>query len=82
LSQASNLFNRPEPKRLSGFKTGILMIDKIKPTIPIRAEVRLILSETKPIERAWVFFGLDLNGYEILIAQFVYKQDFGRKSGH
>jgi len=57
------------------------MIDKIKPTIAIGAEVRLIFSETESIECAWIFFG-DLNGYEILIAQPVDNQDFCRKSAH
>jgi hypothetical protein len=57
------------------------MIDKIKPTIAIGAEVRLIFSETESIECAWIFFG-DLNGYEILIAQPVDNQDFCGKSAH
>ena len=57
------------------------MIDKIKPTIAIGAEMRLIFSETESIECAWIFFG-DLNGYEILIAQPVDNQDFCGKSAH
>ena len=45
-----------------------MMIDKIKPTIAIRSEVRLSFSETEPTENASVFFG-DLNGYKILITE-------------
>ena len=45
------------------------MIDKIKPTVVIRAEARRIFSETKLIECAWAFFGPDMNGYEVLIAE-------------
>jgi hypothetical protein len=62
-------------------KSGILVINKVKPTIPIRAESRPIFSESKSIEGAWMFFG-DLNGYQILIAQFVDNQDFGGKLCH
>jgi len=63
-------------------KAGILMIDKIKPTIAIRSKMRLIFSETESIECAWVCFGTDLNDYEILIAQPVNNQDFCGKSFH
>jgi hypothetical protein len=59
-----------------------LMIDKIKPTIAIRSEMRLIFSETESIECACVCFGTDLNDYEILIAQSVNNQDFCGKSFH
>jgi hypothetical protein len=45
-------------------KSVILEINKVKPTIPIRAESRPILSESNSIEGAWMFFG-DLNGYRI-----------------
>ena len=44
------------------------MIGKIKPTIAIRAEVRLIFSEIEFIECTSMVFA-DLNGYEILIGQ-------------
>jgi hypothetical protein len=57
------------------------MINKVQPTVPIRAEARPIVSESKSIERRWIFFG-DLNGYEILIAQSVDNQDFGGKLCH
>ena len=46
-----------------------MKIDKIQPTVAIRAKVRLIFSESEFIECARVFFGPDLNSYEILIAQ-------------
>ena len=62
-------------------KSGILVINKVKPTVPIRAEARPIVSESKSIECRWMFFG-DLNGYEILIAQSVDNQDFGGKLCH
>jgi hypothetical protein len=62
-------------------KTGIVVINKVQPTVPIRAEARPIVSESKSIERRWMFFG-DLNGYEILIAQSVDNEDFGGKLCH
>ena len=62
------LLNRPQRERLPCLKVGILMIGKIKPTIAIRAEVRLIFSEIEFIECTSMVFA-DLNGYEILIGQ-------------
>ena len=62
-------------------KSGILVINKVKPTVPIRAEARPIVSESKSIECTWIFLG-DLNGYEILIAQSVDNQDFCGKLCH
>jgi hypothetical protein len=57
------------------------VINKVQPTVPIRAEARPFVSESKSVERRWIFFG-DLNGYEILIAQSVDNQDFGGKLCH
>ena len=62
-----NPLNRPQRERLPCFKVGILMVGKIKPTIAIGTEVRLIFSEIESIECAWIFFVPDLNGYEILV---------------
>jgi hypothetical protein len=45
------------------------MIDKVKPPVAIGSEVRLIFSEIESIKCAWAFLGLNLNGYEMLIAQ-------------
>jgi hypothetical protein len=78
----TRLLNRPERKRLSFSKAGILMIEKIKPTIAIRSEMRLIFTETESIECARVCFGTNLNDYEILIAQPVNNKDFCGKSCH
>ncbi len=55
------LVNRPQRERLPRFQVGVLIIGKIKPTIPIRAEVRLIFSEIEFIERTSMVF-TDLNG--------------------
>ena len=55
------LLNRPQRERLPCLKVGILMIGKIKPTIAIRAEVRLIFSEIEFIECTSMVF-TDLNG--------------------
>ena len=63
-----DLLNRPQRERLPCLKVGILMIGKIKPTIAIRAEVRLIFSEIEFIECTSTVFA-NLNGYEILIGQ-------------
>ena len=46
------------------------MIGKIKPTIAIRAEVRLFFPEIQLIEFASVVFA-NLHGYEILIGQSI-----------
>jgi hypothetical protein len=43
------------------------MIGKIKPTVAIRTELRLIFSESESIERAVIFSTPDLNGYEKMI---------------
>ena len=51
------------------------MIGKIKPTIAIGAEVRLIFSEIEFIECISAVFA-NLNGYEILIGQPIDKWDF------
>ena len=40
-----SLLNRPQRERLPCLKVGIFMIGKIKPTVAIRAEVRLFLPE-------------------------------------
>jgi hypothetical protein len=42
----------PEREWLSRFEAGILMIGKIKPTVAIRTELRLIFSESQSIECA------------------------------
>src|ERR1700737_4460422 len=47
------------------FKAGIFVIEKLKPTVVIPTEVRLIFSETESIECAFIFFAYDPNGYEI-----------------
>jgi hypothetical protein len=44
------------------------MIGEIKPTIAIRAEVRLFFPEIEFVEFTSVFFA-NLHGYEILIGQ-------------
>ena len=62
-------------------KSWILVINQVKPTVPIRAEARPIVSKSKSIECRWMFFG-NLNGYEILIAQSVDNQDFGGELCH
>jgi hypothetical protein len=62
------LLNRPQREQLPCFKVRILIVRKIKPTIAIGAEVRLIFSEIEFIECTSVIFA-DLNGYEILISQ-------------
>src|SRR3984893_5816742 len=62
------LLNRPQRERLPCLKVGILAIGKIKPTIAIRAEVRLIFSEIESIECTSMVCAA-LNGYEILIGQ-------------
>jgi len=46
---------RPQRERLPCFKLGILLIGKIKPTIAIRAEVRLIFSEIESTECSSIF---------------------------
>jgi hypothetical protein len=58
------------------FKAGILVINKVKPTIPIRTEVRLVFSEIESIKCASIFFDSDPNGYWILITEPVHIQDF------
>ena len=55
------LQNRPQRERLPCLKVGILLIGEIKPTIAIRAEVRLIFSEIQFIECTSMVF-TDLNG--------------------
>jgi hypothetical protein len=62
------LLNRPQREQLPCFKVGILIVRKIKPTIAIGAEVRLIFSEIEFIECTSVVFA-DLDAYEILIGQ-------------
>ena len=57
------------------------MIGKIKPTITIGAEVRLIFSEIEFIECTSLILA-NLNGYEILIGQPIDDQDFRGKSCH
>ena len=49
--------------------------------MPIRAETRRIVSESKSIKCTWIFFE-DLNGYEILIVELVDYQDFCGKLCH
>ena len=44
------------------------MIGKIKPTVAIRTELRLIFSESESIECAVILLTPDPNGYEKLIA--------------
>ena len=61
---------------LSRFEAGILMIGKIKPTVAIRTELRLIFSESESIECAVIFLTPDPNGYEKLITWSVNIQDF------
>ena len=46
------------------------MIGKIKPTVAIRAEVRLFFSEIEFIEFTSVLFA-NLHGDEILVGQFI-----------
>jgi hypothetical protein len=60
-----DLLNRPQRERLPCLKVGILLIGEIKPTIAIRAEVRLIFSEIQFIECTSMVFA-NLNGNEIL----------------
>jgi hypothetical protein len=61
--------NRPERERLPCLKAGILIINKIKPTVAIRNDLRLIFSESESIECAVIFSTPDLNGYEKLITR-------------
>ena len=70
-SSGCALVNRPERKRLSSFKPGVSMVDKVQPSPLIRAEVWCVFSETKFIKCALAFFGPDLNGNEVLIAELV-----------
>ena len=58
------------------------MVDKVQPSPLIRAEVWCVFSETKFIKCALAFFGPDLNGNEVLIAELVGTQDFRGNSGH
>jgi hypothetical protein len=75
------LLTLPQRERLPCLKVWILAIGKIKPTISIRAEGRLIFSEIEFIECTPVVFA-DLNGYEILIGQPIDEQDFCGKLCH
>ena len=47
------------------------MVDKVQPSPLIRAEVWCVFSEAKFIKCALAFFGPDLNGNEVLIAELV-----------
>ena len=70
------LLNSPQRERLPCFKTGILMINKFKPTVVVRSEVRLIFSETEFLECAWIILAAYLNDHQILIPYTVHVHDF------
>jgi len=76
------LLNRPEREWLPCFEAGILVINKIKPTVAIRNDVRFIFSEAQAIGGAFIVFGSDSNGYEKLIAKPVDSQDFCENRDH
>jgi hypothetical protein len=49
--------------------------NKIKPTIPIPTEARLVFSKLKSIEFSGKIISANLNGYEIFVVQLVHIQD-------
>ena len=59
--------NRPQRKLLTWIKVGIFEENKIKPTMAIPTEARLIFSKLESTKFAWVIFSANLNGYEIFI---------------
>ena len=81
-SDGQRLRNLPERERLPYFESGILIINKIEPTVVIRNDVGLNFSETESIDCASNFFGFDSNGYEKLIAKPVDNQHFCGNGGH
>ena len=56
--------------------------NKIKPTIAIPTEARLVFSKLKSIEFSSKIIAANLNGYEILVIQLVHIQDLCGNRGH
>jgi hypothetical protein len=56
--------------------------DKIKATIAIPAEARLVFSKLKSIEFSSKIIAANLNGYEILVVQLVHIQDLCGNRSH
>ena len=53
--------------------------NKIKPTIAIPTEARLVFSKLKSIEFSSKIIAANLNGYEIFVIQLVHIQDLLRE---
>jgi hypothetical protein len=83
LSSLSDSYsNRPEGKRLSCFKAGVLLIGEIQPTGPIGAKVRFFFSEIELVEGARILLAPHHYGDKILITEMVDLQYFCGDSDH
>jgi hypothetical protein len=71
----------PKRKRISDVKTGVLMIDQVKPAVLEGTAVRFDLSKGKGVKRASVFM-TDLNDHLILVASFFDRRDFRKNRCH
>jgi hypothetical protein len=56
--------------------------NKIKPTIAIPTEARLVFSKLKSVEFSSKIIAANLNGYEIFVIQLVHIQDLCGISSH
>ena len=56
--------------------------NKIKPTMPIPTDARLVFSKLKSTEFSSEIIAANLNGYEILVIQLVHIQDLCGNSSH
>ena len=73
---------RTQRELLPCIEVGVIEENKIKPTIVIPTEVRLVFPKLKSIEFAGIIFAPDLNGYEVFFIQLVDIQDLCGDMSH